>query len=50
MQIIERDNCDSYDDYLAPFESMICAGIPDEGKIDACQGDSGGPLVSLVDG
>jgi len=31
-------------------ESMLCAGIPVTGGIDACQGDSGGPLAIRVDG
>src|SRR5690606_10876732 len=26
-------------------EDMVCAGLLDEGGVDACQGDSGGPLV-----
>ena len=51
MQIIARDQCGEYpSNEVADFESMVCAGIPGQGKIDACQGDSGGPFVSLVDG
>ena len=50
MQIIARDSCGKYGNDVAPFESMVCAGIPNQGGIDACQGDSGGPFVSLVNG
>jgi len=50
VQIIARDSCGKYGSDVAPFESMVCAGIPGQGGIDACQGDSGGPFVSLVDG
>ena len=51
MTIISRDDCnaeDSYDNRIK--ESMVCAGIPDVGGVDACQGDSGGPIVALRDG
>ena len=51
MEIISRQDCNvpsSYDGEV--FKSMLCAGIPGLGGVDACQGDSGGPIVSLVDG
>jgi trypsin len=28
----------------------ICAGLVEQGGLDACQGDSGGPLVTMVNG
>jgi len=50
VQIIARDSCGRYGSDVSDFESMVCAGIPNQGGIDACQGDSGGPFVSLVNG
>ena len=55
MTIISNADCDASSDGSNSYngqitDSMICAGIPDVGGMDACQGDSGGPIVSLVRG
>ena len=51
MTIISRDDCNAEDSYNGGItDSMVCAGIPDVGGVDACQGDSGGPIVALRDG
>ena len=55
MTIISNADCDASSDGRNSYkgqitDSMICAGIPDVGGMDACQGDSGGPIVSLVRG
>ena len=51
MEIISRRECNVPNSYNGEVsKSMICAGIPGVGGVDACQGDSGGPIVSLVDG
>ena len=42
--------CGEYDAGKYIPETMLCAGIPVVGGIDACQGDSGGPLAIRVDG
>lgn len=39
---------DAYSAFGGVTDRMICAGLLEEGGIDACQGDSGGPLS--VDG
>jgi len=48
--LISISDCRSKYGYSQITNSMLCAGILNQGGIDACQGDSGGPLVALRNG
>ena len=50
VAVVNHDTCNSAASYAgAILRGMFCAGLYEDGGVDACQGDSGGPATMDFD-